>query len=131
MGAELHTRLEVRSSPTAASHVLCAGAAASVQAWSVASGMQPRKGRGLGSPRDDTALVPHEVKWALGTITMNKASGGDGIPVELFQILTQTEFPSGCGAASPSQGRWAKSESLGLDPGLGISSCPGDGPSAW
>ena len=28
-----------------------------------------------------------KVKWALGTITMNKASGGDGIPVELFQIL--------------------------------------------
>ena len=28
-----------------------------------------------------------EVKWALGRITMNKASGGDGIPVELFQIL--------------------------------------------
>ena len=28
-----------------------------------------------------------EVKWALGTITMNKASGGDGIPIELFQIL--------------------------------------------
>ena len=28
-----------------------------------------------------------EVKWALGNITMNKASGGDGIPVELFQIL--------------------------------------------
>ena len=28
-----------------------------------------------------------EVKWALGSITMNKASGGDGIPVELFQIL--------------------------------------------
>ena len=28
-----------------------------------------------------------EVKWALGTITMNKASGGDGIPVELCQIL--------------------------------------------
>ena len=26
------------------------------------------------------------VKWALGSITMNKASGGDGIPVELFQI---------------------------------------------
>ena len=26
-------------------------------------------------------------KWALGSITMNKASGGDGIPVELFQIL--------------------------------------------
>ena len=28
-----------------------------------------------------------EVKWALGNITTNKASGGDGIPVELFQIL--------------------------------------------
>ena len=27
------------------------------------------------------------VKWALGSITTNKASGGDGIPVELFQIL--------------------------------------------
>ena len=28
-----------------------------------------------------------EVKWALESITMNKASGGDGIPVELFQTL--------------------------------------------
>ena len=28
-----------------------------------------------------------EVKWAFGSITTNKASGGDGIPVELFQIL--------------------------------------------
>ena len=28
-----------------------------------------------------------EIKWALGSITMNKASGGDGIPLELFQIL--------------------------------------------
>ena len=28
-----------------------------------------------------------EVKWTLGSITMNKASGGDGIPVELFQVL--------------------------------------------
>ena len=28
-----------------------------------------------------------EVKWALGSITMNKVSGGDGIPIELFQIL--------------------------------------------
>ena len=30
-----------------------------------------------------------EVKWALGNITMSKASGGDGIPVELFQILKE------------------------------------------
>ena len=38
-----------------------------------------------------THLEPHilecEIKWALGSITMNKASGGDGIPTELFQIL--------------------------------------------
>ena len=38
-----------------------------------------------------THLEPHilecEVKWALRSITTNKASGGDGIPVELFQIL--------------------------------------------
>ena len=31
-----------------------------------------------------------EVKWALGGITMNKASGGDGIPAELFQILKES-----------------------------------------
>ena len=31
--------------------------------------------------------LEREVKWALGNITMNKSSGGDGIPVELFQIL--------------------------------------------
>ena len=31
--------------------------------------------------------LEYKVKWALGSITMNKASGGDGIPVELFQIL--------------------------------------------
>ena len=44
-------------------------------------------------PRDDviTNLEPDilecEVKWALESISMNKASGGDGIPVVLFQIL--------------------------------------------
>ena len=32
-------------------------------------------------------ILECEVKWALGTITTNKASGGDGFPVELFQIL--------------------------------------------
>ena len=43
--------------------------------------------------RDDVVTHPEpdilecEVKWALGSITMNKASGGDGIPVERFQIL--------------------------------------------
>ena len=32
-------------------------------------------------------ILECEVKWALGGITVNKASGGDGIPAELFQIL--------------------------------------------
>ena len=32
-------------------------------------------------------ILECEVKWALGSITTNKATGGDGIPVELFQIL--------------------------------------------
>ena len=32
-------------------------------------------------------ILECEVKWALGSITMNKASGGDGIPLALFQIL--------------------------------------------
>ena len=49
----------------------------------------------LQDPDNHNGVITHlepdilecEVKWALGTITMNKASGGDGIPVELFQIL--------------------------------------------
>ena len=32
-------------------------------------------------------ILEYEVKWALGSITMNKVNGGYGIPVELFQIL--------------------------------------------
>ena len=34
----------------------------------------------------EPGILKCEAKWALGSITMNKASGGDGIPVELFQI---------------------------------------------
>ena len=49
----------------------------------------------LHDPDNDHGVITHlepdildwEVKWALGSITMNKAIGGDGIPVELFQIL--------------------------------------------
>ena len=49
----------------------------------------------LHDPDNHDAVISHlepgilecEVKWALGNITMNKASKGDGIPVELFQIL--------------------------------------------
>ena len=35
----------------------------------------------------ESDVLEYEVKWALESITMNKPSGGDGIPVELFQIL--------------------------------------------
>ena len=35
----------------------------------------------------ETDILEWEVNWALGSITTNKASGGDGIPVELFQIV--------------------------------------------
>ena len=35
----------------------------------------------------ESDILEYEVKWAFGSITRNKASGGDGIPVELFQIL--------------------------------------------
>ena len=49
----------------------------------------------LHDPDNHNGVVTHlepdilecEIKWALGSITTNKASGGDGIPVELFQIL--------------------------------------------
>ena len=49
----------------------------------------------LHDPDNHDGLISHlepdilecEVKWALESMTMNKASGGDGIPVELFQIL--------------------------------------------
>ena len=49
----------------------------------------------LHDPNNHNDVITHlepdilkcEVKWALGSITMNKASGGDGIPVELLQIL--------------------------------------------
>ena len=36
-------------------------------------------------------ILECEVKWALGSITTNNASGGDGIPVELFQTLKDDE----------------------------------------
>ena len=35
----------------------------------------------------ESDILECEIKWALGSITTNKASGGDGIPAELFQIL--------------------------------------------
>ena len=41
-------------------------------------------------------ILECKVKWALGSITMNKASGGDGIPVELFQSLNVKVLHSTC-----------------------------------
>ena len=51
----------------------------------------------LHDPDNHNGVISHlepdilecEVKWALGSITTNKASGGDGIPVELFHILKE------------------------------------------
>ena len=51
-------------------------------------------------PNNHDGVVTHlepdilecKAKWALGSITMNKASGGDGIPAELFQILKDDPF---------------------------------------
>ena len=51
----------------------------------------------LHDPDNHSGVIAHlepdipecKVKWALGSITTNKASGGDGIPVELFQILKE------------------------------------------
>ena len=37
-------------------------------------------------------ILESDVKWALGSITVNKVSGGDRIPVELFQILKDDAF---------------------------------------
>ena len=56
---------------------------------------KPNKQKELHDPDNHDGVITHlepdilecKVKWALGSITMNKASGGDGIPVELFQIL--------------------------------------------
>ena len=47
-------------------------------------GISKLRWTGMGEFNSDD-ILECEVKWALGSITMNKASGGDGIPVELFQ----------------------------------------------
>ena len=53
------------------------------------------KNKNLNDPDNHDGVITHlepyilecKVQWVLGSIAMNKASGGDGIPVELFQIL--------------------------------------------
>ena len=57
--------------------------------------MERKSWKWSGATKHHDAVITHlepdilecEVKGALGSITMNKANGGDGIPVELFQIL--------------------------------------------
>ena len=64
----------------------------------IRGGKKPQKNytkKDLSDPDNHDGVIIHlepdilecEIKWALGNITMNKASGVDGIPVELFQIL--------------------------------------------
>ena len=70
----------------------------------------------LHDPDDHNGVITHlepdilecKVTWVLGSITMNKASGGDGIPAELFQILkddTVKVLPSICKSGKLSRGR--------------------------
>ena len=64
----------------------------------------------LHNPDNHNGVITHlepgilecEVKWALGSITTNKASGGDGVPIELFQILKDlcTQYASKFGKLS-------------------------------
>ena len=57
--------------------------------------VKKKKIKDIHQPDNEDGVITHlepdilecEVKWALGSNTMNKGSGGDGIPVELFQIL--------------------------------------------
>ena len=72
----------------------------------------------LHDPDNQDAVITHlepdilecEVKWALGSITMNKASGGDGVPIELSQILKNdagkccTQYASTFGKLSSDHG---------------------------
>ena len=60
--------------------------------------------RDLNDPDNHDSVITHlepdilecEGKWALGNITMNKASGGGGIPAELFQLLKDDAFKVLC-----------------------------------
>ena len=62
----------------------------------------------LHDPENHDGVITHlepdilewEVKWVLENITMNKASGGDGIPVELFQILKRDAVKESCESAA-------------------------------
>ena len=80
--------------------------------------------KGLDDPENHNGMVTHlepdilecEVKWALGGFTTNKASGGDGIPAELFEILKDDgvamEYQSLKTAFESVLMRWMKLEPL-------------------
>ena len=57
-------------------------------------------------------ILECEVKWALGSITTNKASGGGGIPVELFQIL-KDDAVKGCTQQASKFGRFSSGHRTG------------------
>ena len=77
-----------------------------------------QKKKNIHNPDNHDGVITHlepdilecEVKWALESITMNTASGGDGIPVELFQILKDdavtccTQYASKFGKLSSGHG---------------------------
>ena len=66
-----------------------------IKKWQEYTELLKKKKKDLHDPDNYDVVITHlepdilecEVKWALESITTNKASGGDGIPVELFQIL--------------------------------------------
>ena len=86
----------MNSSPSGFSvHGDSLGKNAGVSCHALLQGIEELYKKGLKDPDNHNGVVTHlqpdvlecEVKWALGSITTNKANGGDGIPVELFQIL--------------------------------------------
>ena len=66
-----------------------------IKRWQEYTKIYTKKIKSLNNPDNHNGVATHlqpdilecEVRWALGNMTTNKASGGDGIPVELFQIL--------------------------------------------
>ena len=77
--------------------------------------------KGLNDPNKHDGMVTHlepdilerKVEWALGSITTNKASGGDGIPAELFQILKDDAVKSA--ALNTSANLKNSAEAIGLE----------------
>ena len=77
----------------------------------------------LHDPDDHKGVITHthleldilecEVKWALGSITANKANGGDGIPDELFQILNDDAVKSTCSQYASKFGKLSSGHGTG------------------